>query len=97
MKAPEARAMATSHGRRHSNSPICQTDVDLKGEGRVSGMESEKDDGGVIKTVLVAILLPLLLLLLLLLLLSLLFGATLGREPRESAALQRQEPGGGPR
>jgi hypothetical protein len=35
------------------------------------------------------------LLLLLLLLLSLL-GATLEQEPRESAALQRQEPGGGP-
>ncbi len=45
---------------------------------------------------IIAILLPLLLLLLLLLL-SLLFGATLGQEPRESAALQRREPGGGPR
>ena len=50
----------------------CQTDFDLKGEGRVSGMESEKDDRCVIKIVLVAILLPLLLLLFLLSLLFLL-------------------------
>ena len=74
-RSEEARAMATSHGRRHSNSHILSDRFDLKGEGRVSGVES-KDDGmrKYFKTLVIIIII--------IIIVILIFGATLGQEPR---------------